>query len=116
MLPVVKMLTRYGLTELCMRDFGVDKNLDCSISSLVRRKSREIKRTARDMLINVTVCPDVLDSHSKCKENKENKNVKRKLSDRNLYLPFPRKSRRTEASKELNVSIMCGQKFQTKPV
>ena len=51
------------------------------------------------------LCCNVSDSRSKCKENKENKNVKRKLSENSFYLPFARKSRRTEASKELNVSI-----------
>ena len=51
------------------------------------------------------LCCNVSDSHSKCKENKENKNVKRKLSENSFYLPFARKSRRTEASKELNVSV-----------
>ncbi|XP_028403350.1 bromodomain-containing protein C631.02-like [Dendronephthya gigantea] len=40
------------------------------------------------------------DPSSKCKENKS---VKRKLSEKSLLLPFPRKSRRTEASKELNL-------------
>jgi hypothetical protein len=37
--------------------------------------------------------------------SKENKDIKRKLGEKNFFLP--RKSRRTEASKELSVSISC---------
>ena len=84
-----------------MRDFGVDKNVDCMVKFFILPQRGG--KTKRIFSSHVNIDFDVPDSHNKCKENKENKNIKRKHSQKKFYLP--RKSRRTEASKELKVSV-----------